>query len=187
MTTANNKRRFRQRYFCDAEVQTGLLKRMAYYWIACILFLTLPLALIKTVAQPDVFFVDNIKSVFANHWPLLLMLIFFLPFAMNDAVRFSNRFVGPIYRLRTELRAFENGGKFKKIKFRQGDFWQDMLPGLNQLGQRLAELEAEVERLTETQQAKQDSLCGRAPVSPTVMFPRTTATDGSEPPTTASS
>lgn len=135
------KRHLRRRYFVDPKVQTGLLKRIAFYWTASILFLTLPIAFAKVLAEPSVFFLDHIVNVFTTHWPVLAMLMFFLPFAMNDAIKFSNRFTGPVFRLRSELRNFEAGQCLKPIKFRQGDYWHDLAEGINRVGKRLNELE----------------------------------------------
>ncbi len=133
--------RFRQRYYVDTEVQFDLLKRIVYYGLASILFLTLPIAFAKTLSEPDIFFIDHIGNVFRNHWPVLMMAVFFIPFAMNDVLKFSNRFVGPIYRIRAELKNFEIGGKLKPIAFRDDDYWHDLASGLNKIRQRLNELE----------------------------------------------
>lgn len=139
--TKTSKGRFRQRYYVDTAVQFDLLKRVLFYGLASILFLTLPIAFAKTLSDPSVFFLDHIGNVFRNHWPVLMMTVFFVPFAMNDILKFSNRFVGPIYRIRAEFKNFEQSGRIKSIKFRDGDYWHDLANGLNQITQRLNELE----------------------------------------------
>ena len=131
----------RRRFFIDPDVQTGLLKRLVFYWVASLLFLTLPIAFAKTVSDPNVFFLNHVADVYLTHWPVLVMLMFFLPFAMNDALKYSNRFAGPIYRLRCELKNFEDGNRLKPIKFRNGDFWHDLASGINRVTARLNELE----------------------------------------------
>ena len=135
----------RQQYFVDVYVQTGIVQRIAIYWVASVLFLTLPIAFANTITHPEIFFFSHVGQTFATHWPVYLMMLVFLPFALNDAIRFSNRFTGPVYRLRSELRKFKENGKLGSIKFRDGDFWQDLAEGVNQVSKRLAEVESELQ------------------------------------------
>lgn len=135
----------RKRYFIDPAVQAGLMKRLVVYIGASMIFLTLPLAFAKTVMHPEIMFTEHVLTVYATHWPILLMMVAFLPFALNDAVRFSNRFAGPIYRLRCELKRFENSQPMNRIKFRKRDFWHDLAESMNRVSTRISELETQLE------------------------------------------
>lgn len=152
--------RTRSIYYIDHEVQAGLLRRLAVYWIASILFITLPLALIKTVTQPNVFFLDHLADVFYFHWPLLGMLALFLPMAMNDFVKFSNRFAGPVYRMRTELNKF-GSGPVPRIKLRENDYWHDLADSINRVTARLNELEQTVSGSEDESELDESSLAAR--------------------------
>lgn len=135
----------RKRYFIDPAVQAGLMKRLVVYIGASMIFFTMPIAFAKTVMHPEIMFTEHVLTVYATHWPILLMMIAFLPFALNDAVRFSNRFAGPIYRMRCELKRFENRQPMNRIKFRKRDFWHDLADSMNMVSDRIAELEKELE------------------------------------------
>lgn len=154
-------KRTRAIYFIDNEVQTGLLRRLAMYWFASILFITLPLAFIKMATQPNVFFLDHVADVFYVHWPLLGMLVLFLPMAMNDAIKYSNRFAGPVYRMRTELKKFDLGEPVPRIKLREHDYWHDLAEGINRVTARLNELESQLADTNNDSRAASASLASR--------------------------
>ena len=67
-----------------------------------------------------------------------LMLLFIL----NDVAVFSNRFIGPIYRLRSDLASFQNGKPLRPIRFRENDHWKDLAESVNLLIRRIKELES---------------------------------------------
>ncbi len=114
-------------------------------------FITLPLALVQTALNPDQMFIQHVLDVYATHWPILAMMVLFLPFALNDAIKYSNRFTGPIYRLRCELQRFEDGERLRPFRFRKNDFWRDIAERFNKVTDRLNKLEDE---LAEQQEAE---------------------------------
>ena len=136
----------REHWFIDSTVQLAIFKRMFIYWIGCLLLFTLPIAILRSSfgAGP---FLDEIVSVWKTHWPMIFTVLTFLPFVFYDVLKFSNRFVGPVYRLRRELEDFRRSGKVKKIrKFRDTDFWHDLYEGVNHLVDRIEELESQLEK-----------------------------------------
>jgi len=135
----------RKQTFIDPEVQTAIIKRIVTYWLAGIMFILMPLTLSNTWMQPDVHIVSHFTSVVMQYWPILLMMFLLLPLAVYDVNRFSNRFVGPIYRLRKVLENFEETGKLEKFKFREKDYWQDLAGQINSVSQRIEELERKLE------------------------------------------
>jgi len=56
-----------------------------------------------------------------------------LPLVVYDIVQMSNRFCGPLFRLRRELRALARGEHVEPISFREGDFWQEFAQEFNAL------------------------------------------------------
>ena len=131
----------RKRYFVDPDVQSGLMKRLVIYIGVSMIFVTMPIAFVKTVLQPEVMFLDHVFDVYATHWPVMAMMVVFLPFALSDAVKYSNRFAGPIYRLRNELNRFDDGQPMSRIQFRKDDFWQDLAGSMNRVIDHIAQLE----------------------------------------------
>lgn len=137
----------RKRTFVDAEVQTAIIKRIVIYWLSGMMFILLPLTFSNTFMEPEVHIVSHFFSVVVHYWPVILMMFILLPLAMYDVNRFSNRFVGPIYRVRKELDKFEETGRIPPIKFREKDYWQDLAGQLNTVSDRINELENELESL----------------------------------------
>ncbi len=135
----------RKQYYIDPAVQSGLVKRLLSYWMVSMIFITLPIALFKTVTDTDTMFYQHVADVYVTYWPILLMMLVFLPFAANDAIKFSNLFTGPIYRLRVVLKQFENGERMKPFKFRKNDFWHDIADRMNLVINRLNKLEDQVD------------------------------------------
>ena len=58
-----------------------------------------------------------------------------------DLLKLTNRFAGPVYRVRVTLEHLVRGETIRPVKFRDGDFWCDLAPKLNVLAARLGQLE----------------------------------------------
>ena len=134
----------RRQWFIDPSVQKDLMMRFVYYWASAMLFLTLPIAIIRSVASPEQSFVQHLLNAFATHWPILVSLSLMLPLAARDMLKFSNRFAGPIYRLRRELNRFSETEEIGEVEFRQGDKWRDVADGINELVRYVHKLEQEL-------------------------------------------
>jgi hypothetical protein len=134
----------RKQWLVDKQVQKGIIVRQLVYWALCMLFITLPLAIFQTWLEPEQMLMAHAFMVWKSHWPVFLTLTCLLPFGMYDIMRFSNRFAGPIYRLRRELRAFAETGSMRSIKFRDHDFWTDLADGVNLLTARIESLEQQL-------------------------------------------
>lgn len=131
----------RCRLFVDKEVQTGILKRIVIYWLFSVLFITLPVAFVYTIFDSSRLWITHYVDVWKQHWPLFATMTLMVPFAFYDFLKYSNRFVGPIYRLRTELKRIDTTGELRSIKFRDKDFWSDLATGFSRLTLRISELE----------------------------------------------
>ena len=85
------------------------------------------------------------------------MLCLFPAFAL-DTVRFSNRFVGPITRVRRCLRELGTTGETERITFRDDDFWAEMAEEFNAVTDRLKRAEqGETTVTTETKTAEAET------------------------------
>ena len=69
----------------------------------------------------------------SSQYPMLLCVVVLIPFFAWDALRFSLRVAGPIYRIRATIKALEEGRTLKPVKLRQGDYLQDVIDELNAL------------------------------------------------------
>jgi hypothetical protein len=72
---------------------------MLIYCAACMVFVTLPLALIQTLAHPDQYLHQHYLEVFSRHWPILAALAALAPFFIYDTILFSHRFAKDDKRL----------------------------------------------------------------------------------------
>ena len=50
---------------------------------------------------------------------------------MLDTIRLSNRFAGPVSRLRNAMRKVADGGSYEPLKFRGNDFWTELADDYN--------------------------------------------------------
>jgi hypothetical protein len=73
------------------------------------------------------------RNLFYRHGPTLLAVLALAPIFVLDLCKLSNRFVGPVLRLRRGMRDLAEGRTVSPIHFRKGDFWQDLGTDFNQV------------------------------------------------------
>jgi hypothetical protein len=66
-----------------------------------------------------------------------------------DIVRMSNRFVGPVVRLRGALRELAENRPAQPLNFRDDDFWRELATDFNKAAARCARDAMELSRPTE--------------------------------------
>lgn len=132
----------RKKRLIDPQVQGAFVKRLLIYWACCTLLATIPLAAIHTFARPDLRPFEHFIQVVLRHWPILLMSLAILPVVVLDAIRFSHRFAGPIFRVRSELKRHARGETIRPLQFRAKDFWRDLAVQINVLVNRVEAAEA---------------------------------------------
>ena len=76
----------------------------------------------------------------------VIMLALFPAFAL-DTIRFSNRFVGPVARLRKFMRDMNDGQRVPVLAFRDNDFWSEIADEFNSISQRVQEQAEEIDEL----------------------------------------
>ena len=127
----------RKKLYVDRKVQGVILRRFLLYGGCSLLFMILPLLIIRAILTPDRFFFENLGTIWMHYWPVFWVVLFFAIFAPFDLLRLTNRFAGPIYRLRREMDRLANGEKVKPVHFRDGDYWQDLADSFNKVVERL--------------------------------------------------
>ena len=120
----------RRRLFVDRQVQGSLVVRFICYWL---LFLT-------TVGQ--LFFCSSFISVLRPEISFYISLvvmtnILLCPMVVYDLLRFTNRFAGPMYRLKGAMKQLADGNHVEPISLREGDFWQEYANDFNRVLRRL--------------------------------------------------
>jgi hypothetical protein len=64
--------------------------------------------------------------------PVLIISLALLPVFLLDAAKLSNRFAGPMIRIRRALSSVLAGDKVEPVKFRENDFWRSLADDFNQ-------------------------------------------------------
>lgn len=140
MARAENLRR---KYYVDADVQGALVKQAARYWMLSLAVIGMLTVVGWIFVAPGAAVIVNTPQVFT---PMLSCLavaftvtVLVGPIVLYDLVRFSHRFVGPMYRLRNAMQRAAKGESVGPIRFRDGDYWQEFAEAFNAIEARLAE------------------------------------------------
>ena len=143
-------RRIRRKYFVDKKLQGSLLKQVAKYWLysaGAIGVLTTCGWLLFSPGIVEI--TDSLRDMAAIGRIFYLSIVasfLVLPFVLLEVIRFSNRFAGPMLRLRRCMQELADGKRVEPIEFRQGDFWQEFADAFNGI---LVRLDAEQSRSTD--------------------------------------
>ncbi len=121
-----SEHRKRKKLFVDREVQTAILWRVALYWFSCIAFFSLMIWCYECLARPDQMFYEHFFPMIQRFLPVYVAMVLLLPFLLFDAIKFSNRFCGPLRRVVNELEGYSESGTMATLKFRDNDFWQSL-------------------------------------------------------------
>jgi methyl-accepting chemotaxis protein len=142
--------RMRKRLLVDRKVQGSLMLRAVEYWFCCLATVGLALLAWKLITGPD----QPLYQFFFDAWrfflPTAVVSVLILPLLVYDILRLSNKFTGPLFRLRRELRRLAAGENVPPIRFRSGDFWPEMADEFNAVAQRLEMLANRAETARKT-------------------------------------
>lgn len=139
----------RSTFFIDREVQGSLLLRTAIYWLFCLLSVILMLICWMAYSGPPRRFIDLASEILYRYGPALVASLMLLPVVLMDVLRVSNRFVGPVMRLRNALRTLASGKPAPPLNFRDDDYWRELATDFNHLAGRVARAEIQLPPPTE--------------------------------------
>ncbi len=80
-------------------------------------------------------------KMWERHGPALVVILFLLPAIIYDSIKLSNRFVGPLMRLRTAMQAIASGQAVEPLKCRRKDCAEDFFNAFNEMLDKLKQLE----------------------------------------------
>ncbi len=130
------KLRDRKQLFVDPKVQGALVLRVLLYWVVCLITITLMLLCWSIVQTPRMFY-THFDDMWFHYGPALIASFVLLPMVIVDIIRVSNRFAGPLVRLRRGMRALARGEHVEPIMFRHGDFWKEFADEFNAVAARV--------------------------------------------------
>ncbi len=145
----------RNRLLVDPAVQYSIGIRVLLHWMLFISCLVMSGVAIRMITLAgDVPFADALRLAVKAQIPVIVVATLLVPVFLRDTLRLSNRFAGPMFRLRQAIESLSSGKENRPLKFRKTDFWQPVASSFNlviteveTLRQRNKELEAELAEL----------------------------------------
>lgn len=148
----------RQHLFVDPEVQGALVARAIIYWVLCTLSIALLLLCWRVLTGPVRPIWFHLENLWFFHGPALVASVIVLPVAIMDMVRVSNRFAGPMIRLRQGMRSLAEGRSVPPLKFRKDDFWYEFAEEFNAVVREVEELRRREREQQRHEESPDDSL-----------------------------
>lgn len=122
----------------DRQVQFALARRIVTHW--CLFFalsLTALFGVEYVLADPSQAFSSYVEVIWGKYAFFILLMLAVIPTFVYDTIKLSNRFVGPIVRLRRSIRSLADGDTVPELRFREGDFWRELSDDFNRVASRL--------------------------------------------------
>ena len=137
MQTVTERRR---KYWVDREVQGAILRQTVRYWLFASVMFTFVILVYRIAPH----FLSGEPLQFSRLWyhlaPMAVSSAMLFPIVMFSAVRFSNRFAGPMARFRRTLTQLADGEATSVVELRRDDFWSDVANQLNRVSAKFREL-----------------------------------------------
>jgi hypothetical protein len=126
----------------DREVQRSLATRIVLHWFLLMFATALGIFMWTRLIEAPTESWESVFSISLGHLtPVAITFLVMLPMFIKDSISLSNRFAGPIIRVRRALADFADGKSIEPIEFRHGDFWKSLAHDVNRVTLR-AEKEA---------------------------------------------
>lgn len=145
----------RKRLMVDPKVQGALMLRAVAYWCFTILAISQIMLAWKAATGPPGTFWSYFRFdlLWQEHGMVAIAALIMLPVMLVDVMSTSNKFAGPVYRMRRSLRALSNGEYVAPIHFRKGDFWPEFADEFNILSVYVENLKQENAQLKQAVKA----------------------------------
>ncbi|MGI9517004.1 MAG: hypothetical protein ACR2NP_08170 [Pirellulaceae bacterium] len=141
-------KKLRRQHWVDSRVQGTLVRRILIHWCAFFMVTLMCVSLMQMLlGDPNKTIVERMTSPGSGLVLIgVIMMALFPAFAL-DTIRFSNRFVGPVARLRKFMRDLNDGERVGALAFRDNDFWSEVADEFNTISQRVQDQAKEIEDL----------------------------------------
>ena len=134
MSTSTVKRKQK---LVDCEVQTSVLRKISIHWVVFFVCNAIALMIwIRLYEQPDANWGQTFGDTMRRFLPFFVITAALIPAFVWDTLKLTNRFAGPIMRLRGALAEASAGRSVKPLQFRNSDFWQEIAQDFNQMVDR---------------------------------------------------
>jgi hypothetical protein len=133
----------RSRLFVDWKVQGALVGRVVLYWLACLAAIPLCLLCWQVLSEPMRPFRAQLTVLWGHLAPAMAASLLLMLPVIFDVVRMSNRFAGPVLRLRRAMRDLAAGLPVEPLRFRRKDFWREFADEFNAVAARVQKSDSE--------------------------------------------
>jgi hypothetical protein len=134
----------RRQLFVDSTLQGALLTRCVFYWGMCLAAVFMSLLCWDAIIGPTRLFPARVEGTWYRYAPALLFVAALTPIMAFDFLKLSNRFAGPMVRLRRTMRDLSQGERVEPVVLRRNDFWRDFADEFNAVVLRVRKLEADL-------------------------------------------
>lgn len=124
----------RSTHFSDWTVQGTVLLHIAMHWL---LFLVAVGAFLLFLEAIDGESSDAWENMLRRHAPSVLFVLVLSPIYIRELCKLTNRFAGPMVRVRRAMHDLAEGRAVAPIQFRPGDFWQELATDFNRVAERV--------------------------------------------------
>ncbi len=133
----------RRHYFVDAKLQGALVARVVLYLVVVMFDIGATFAFWRLITPQIRLLSPHWEALWFEYGLAAVVALLLLAVVITDIIRFTNRFVGPILRLRRSMRAVARGEHVEPIRFRHNDFWQELADEFNAVLARVQQPTAE--------------------------------------------
>lgn len=140
------RRNQRKKCFVDRPVQGALVRRAVVYVFLVLMLVSLLCALCVAVLEGPLSGSQLAERMWSKLGPAWVASILLIPIVVIDCIRLTNRFAGPMLRLRRAMKDVADGKDVSLIRIRKGDFWYEFAEDFNRMvvERKTAELLAEI-------------------------------------------
>ncbi|TWT97430.1 hypothetical protein [Neorhodopirellula pilleata] len=142
-----SKRPIREQLLVEQDVQLSLILRAVLYGAACMTYFTVIQFFTKSSSHPETATWETVLLLTdeAIYWvPGFFMLG---PLMIYDMLRITNRVAGPIFAMRRQMMAINQGDEGRQLKFRNEDYWDSLASEFNAVREEIIRLRCENKRL----------------------------------------
>ncbi len=129
----------RKKLLVDKPVQIGLVSRLTFHWFILLAATVVILPLFRAVLRGDyaVPLSDRFDEAAGDATIMFLLFLMLLPYFVYDTFKETNRFAGPMYRLRQAIHAIAEGEPHTPISFRDDDYWREVAEDFNSMVEQM--------------------------------------------------
>jgi len=128
----------RKKTVTDTRVQYTLARRVVLHFLLFVCAGAVFGIINQFLANPFAGVKENITAFLRNSAPMLIALVCLIPIFVRDTLTLSGRIAGPIHRLRNTISAINEGQEnVEPLRFREGDFWNDLPETFNAMTEQL--------------------------------------------------